>query len=122
MTTSAAATWNILCDQGKTLERSFRYGTRCSDGTFVPFDNTGWSARMTWRKTYTSGADLEVDSAGGEIVLGGANGEISFTIPASVMEDLLGKYVYDLELFQGSPEVVVSPVRGQVTVRQEVTT
>lgn len=117
-----AATWNIVCDQGKTLSRTIRYGTKDPAGTFTPFDNTGYGARMMWRKSFGSAVALSISSAGGEISLGGANGEISFTIDAADMEALIGNYVYDLELFIGTPEVVIAPVRGTVRVRPEVTT
>jgi hypothetical protein len=119
---TAAATWNIVCDQGKTLTRTIRYGAM-SGNTFVPFDNTSWSARMQIRHTYSSeSAVVSISSSTGGISLGGTNGNIIFTVNADVMEDLSGKYVYDLELFQGSnPEIVKCPVRGEINVRPEVT-
>lgn len=78
---------------------------------------------MQIRHTYSSeDALVDISSTNGDIVLSGATGEITFTISAEVMEILSGKYVYDLELFQGSnPEVVKCPVRGEINVRPEVT-
>ena len=120
--TAAAATWEIICDQGKTLTRMFRYGTKCS-GVVTPFDNTGWSARMQIRKDFSATAVVSISSVGGEIVLGGSNGEVTFTVDAETMEDLIGKYVFDIELFRmvGPVEEVVCPARGTIQVRPEVT-
>jgi hypothetical protein len=119
---TAAATWNIICDQGKTLIRTIKYGSVVNN-TFTPFDNTSWNARMQLRSTYSSDdAIVSLTSSGGDIVLGGNTGEITFTISSTVMANIVGKYVYDLELYQGSnPEVVRSPVRGEILVRPEVT-
>jgi hypothetical protein len=119
---SAAATWNIVCDQGKTLIRTITYGSLVNN-TFTEFDNSGWKARMQIRATYSSdNAVISLTSDDGEIVLGGNTGEITFTVSSTDMEDLVGKYVYDLELYQGSsPEIVRCPVRGEINVRPEVT-
>jgi hypothetical protein len=119
---TAAATWNIVCDQGKTFIRTIQYGSIVSN-TFVPFDNTSWDARMQLRTTYTS-EDVVVDlsSTAGDIFLSGETGEVTITISSDIMANLLGKYVYDLELYQGSnPEIVRSPVRGEIIVRPETT-
>ena len=76
--TAAAANWVFTCDQGKTLTKRLRFGSR-TGGVFVPFDNTGYEARMMWKKTYTSStAAVDVSTTTGEIVLGGVNGEIEF--------------------------------------------
>lgn len=123
MSGAAAANWDIVCDQGKTWIRSIRYGSLV-DEVFTPFNNTGWSARMQLRKNYNSDeASLSISTATGEMTLGGADGIISFNVPANTMRSLQGKYVFDLELFQvsGGVEIVRSPVRGEVLVRAEVT-
>jgi len=123
MSSSAAANWHILADQGKTLARTFRYGTRQS-GVFVPFDNTGWSARMMVRKSwYTTPVVSLTSGLNGGIVLGGANGEVSFTVSAAVTAGLVGEFLTDLELWQvqSGVEVVVAPFRGKITFRPEVT-
>lgn len=121
--TAAAATWNILADQGKTLERTATYGSRVG-GVFTPFDLTGWSARAKWRKTYTSTAVVSLTSGlGGGITLGGVTGVITFTLTAAQTASLVGQYVWDIEIFQGvAPnEVVRAPARGVTTFRPEVT-
>ena len=119
---SAAATWNIVCDQGKTLIRTIRYGSTVNN-TFVPFDNTSWNARMQIRSTYSSEeAIVTITNSNGGITLGGNTGYITINVASSVMENLVGSYVYDIELYQGSnPEIVRCPVRGEINVRPEVT-
>jgi len=120
---SIAGTYNIVCDQGKTFTRTLTYGVRVS-GVFTPFDNTGMSARMQVRRTYqTQTPALDLSTAGGEISLGGANGQITVTVDAVTMEDLVGEYVYDLELVDtaAAPDIVYGVVRGSFRARPEVT-
>lgn len=118
MSYRAAATWNALADQGKTWSRTLIYKTGG-----VPFDNTGWGARMMVRRTFDSTPVISLDNdLNGGITLGGANGEIVFFVSATTMQDLAGKYVFDLELFDPSnTEVVYGVVRGTLEVRREVT-
>jgi hypothetical protein len=123
MSTNAAATWQIVCDQGKTLTRVIRYGQRIS-GVFVPFDNSAYEARMMWKRNFDSVSPVvDISSVAGDIVLGGPTGEITFTVSAATMATLNGKYVFDLELYDdsGPTEIVIAPVRGTATVRPEVT-
>lgn len=116
---SPAGTYNIVADQGKTLVRRLRYGTK-QGGVFTPLDNSGFSARMQVRKTIPSATVvLNLTTATGEIVLGGADGAIEVTVSAAVMEGLQGTYRYDLELVDGS--IVYGVVRGDLKVRPEVT-
>ncbi len=114
----AAATWHLIVDQGKTLSRSLTYKVGGS-----PFDNTGWGARMMVRRNYDSTPVVSLSSApNGGITLGGADGKITFFVSAVTMEDLAGKYVFDLELFDpGNSAVVYGVARGTVDVRREVT-
>lgn len=119
---TAASTWNIVCDQGKTFIRTFTYGAY-EGNTFVPFDNTDWNARMHIRTTFSSEEIVvNLTNQNGGITLAGEVGDVTITIEAGVMENLLGKYVYDLELYQqGASEIVRSPIRGEIQVRPEVT-
>lgn len=118
MSYKPAATWRALADQGKTWSKTLVYKIGG-----VPFDNTAWSARMMVRRNYDSTAVISLTSApGGGITLGGVNGEIVFFVGADDMEDLAGKYVFDLELFDPSNvEIVYGVVRGTLEVRREVT-
>jgi hypothetical protein len=116
--TVPAATWNIVTDQGKTWARSciYRLGG-------VPFDNTLWEARLQVKRSFTSSAVIDLDSALGDFTLGGVTGSIAWTVSAVTMEDLSGKYVWDLELYDpGDADAVYGVARGTMTVRPEVTT
>ena len=116
MSYKPAATYRALADQGKTWSKTLIYKI---GGT--PFDNTGWGARMMVRRNYDSTPVISLTQASG-ITLGGVNGEIVFFVSAVVMEDLIGKYVYDLELFdQSNVDIVYGILRGTLTVRREVT-
>lgn len=120
---SPAGTYNIVCDQGKTLTRRLRYGTKQA-GVFTPLDNSGFEARMQVRKTIPSATVvLSLSTATGEITLGGADGAIEVEVSALVMEDLSGTYRYDLELvdISGADDIVYGVVRGDFKVRPEVT-
>lgn len=116
--TKPAATWRILVDQGKTFDRTILYKVGG-----VPFDNTGFEARMQVRRNYNSIVPaLSLSSVGGEIVLGGANGQIGWVVSAVDMEDLNGDYVYDLELYDPTDvDIVIGVVRGTLVSRTEVT-
>lgn len=73
------------------------------------------------RRNYDSTPVVSLTHTSG-ITLGGSNGEITFFVSAVTMEDLTGKYVFDLELFdQANPAIVYGVVRGTVDVRREVT-
>jgi hypothetical protein len=115
-----AGRYDIIADQGSTLNRALVY----LDSADVPVDLTGYDAALQVRENYGSTAlVLSVSTAGTApgIVLGGTAGTIDVSVSASVMADVpAGVYVYDLEL-DGGDDGVVKPVRGQFEVRPEVT-
>jgi hypothetical protein len=113
-----AATWRALADQGKTWSKVLVYKV-----AGVPFDNTGYEARMMVRRNYDSTPVLSLTSSpNAGISLGGADGQIVFFVSAVQMEDLLGKYVFDLELYDPlNPAIVFGIVRGTLEVRRQVT-
>ena len=116
MTYKAAATWRALADQGKTWSKTLIYKIGG-----LPFNNTGWGARMMVRRNYDSTPVISLTHTSG-ITLGGSNGEITFFVGADDMEDLAGNYVFDLELYdQANPDIVYGVVRGTLEVRREVT-
>lgn len=116
--TKPAATWRILVDQGKTFQRTIIYKVGG-----VPFDNSSFEARMQVRRNYNSNVPvLSLSSTTGSIILGGANGQIGWAVSAIDMEDLVGEYVYDLELYDPLDlDVVIGVVRGTLVSRAEVT-
>lgn len=118
MPSKAMATWQILCDQGKTFTRSITYKVNG-----VPFDNTGLQARMQARRNYSSALpSLDLNSQVGTMTLGGVTGTISWDVSAVIMEALSGDYVYDVELYDPNDEdIVYGVVRGTLCVRSEAT-
>ena len=115
-----AGRYDIVADQGSTLQRAFKY----LDPDGVPFDVSGYTAAMEVRETYHSGTTLVSVSSEGSapgITLGSTDGLITVVVSAAVMADIpAGVFVYDLELVDGVG-VVSKPVRGQFEVRPEVT-
>lgn len=118
MSYKAAATWHLVVDQGKTWSRTITY---INGG--APFDNTSYAARMMVRRNYDSTPVISLTSApNGGITLGGVDGKITFFVSAVTMEDLAGKYVFDLELYDPNNAAIVYGIaRGTVDVRREVT-
>lgn len=112
-----AARYDIMCDQGSTLERTFIF----RDSAQNPIDNTGWAARMQVRPAFKSDlVYLDLSSQDGDMILGGVNGEVLFTADAGTMQNIkAGNHVYDLELI--TPTSVFKLIRGNFRVRPEVT-
>ena len=82
---------------------------------------TGYSAKMQIKDTDYSTQLDEYSSVGGELVLGGALGTITFNVPAATTAAYdPGTYRYDLETT--SPAGVVRKIlKGMFVVAQEVT-
>lgn len=112
-----AGVYNIFCEQGATLERTFTIQN--PDGTV--YDLTGFNARMHIRKDVDSATTYaELTQANGRIELVPLFGEIRINLPASVTAGLNKDGVYDLEIFN-SDGVVHRVVKGQFRVDKEVT-
>jgi len=87
----------------------------------TPVNLTGYTARLQVRSsTDAATTALELTTANGGIVLGGAAGTIALAVSATATAALSpGYYVYDLELVNGA--TVTRLVEGRVTVSAEVT-
>lgn len=111
-----AGKYNINADQGSTF--SFQF-TMKTNGT--AWNLTGYTARMQVRTDASSTTVLiSATTTNGYIVLGGAAGTVTVTIPATVMETVAaGKNVYDIELVNGT--TVYRVLEGKFNVKQEVT-
>jgi len=72
-----------------------------------PIDNTGYDARMQFRKTYKSTTTvMSFTTGGGQITLGGADGKVHVKGIAAVTELITDRYgVYDLEMIAPSGDV-----------------
>lgn len=113
-----AGIYNIVADQGATLSRVVTW----RDSAKRPNNITGYTARMQVRSTVESATVvLELTTENGRIILGGATGQVTLSVPATTMAAITAdKYVYDIELV--SPAGVVSRLmQGNFAVRGEVT-
>ena len=87
----------------------------------TPVNLTGYTARLQVRTSVDAATTaLELTTANGGIVLGGAAGTVALAVTAAATATLSpGYYVYDLELVNGA--TVTRLVEGRVTVSAEVT-
>jgi hypothetical protein len=113
----SAGLYRIWCEQGATFTLPLVW--KQADGT--PVDLTGYSAQMDVRTSKTAEtAVVELTTINGRITLGGATGEITLMIPATITATLdPAAYVYDLELIQGV--TVYRILEGTFVVDGEVT-
>jgi len=109
-------TYDIVCPQGVTFDRTFTY---TNGGTAVNL--TGYTAALQVRAGADAGTALISLSTGGSgIVLGGTAGTIQVAITAAVTGAVdAGSYAYDLELYQGA--TVTRLLQGAFTVTGGVT-
>jgi hypothetical protein len=121
----SAAVKMIVIEQKATFPLQLRLFTDAAKAQ--PRDLTGYSAKMTIKKSFSEEvAVLEASSTGVSpmIAMGGAEGTITVTMPATTTKDLpemkLG--VYDVILVSGgSPAVVERLLQGMVTITPGVT-
>jgi hypothetical protein len=113
-----AATYNIICDQGATLDRSLTL--KDSAGSLANL--TGFSAKMQVRTTASSsGVALELSTVNSRVILGGALGTVRLKVDAATTAALTaGDYVYDLEITAPNGDVT-RLVEGKFKVKPEVT-
>lgn len=113
-----AATYNIICEQGATLDRTLTL----KDSTGSLANLTGFTAKMQVRTAAAvSGVALELSSDNNRIVLGGALGTVKLKVSAAVTAALTpNDYVYDLELTAPNGDVT-RLVEGKFKVKAEVT-
>ena len=113
----AAKTYNISAEQGATFERSILYTDAAGD----PIDLTGFTAAMQVRdKAEASVFVLELTTGNTMIALGGAAGTIVLAVDAADMINVpAGRYVYDLELYDGANTKRL--IEGSFNVKAEVT-
>ena len=113
-----AEEYDFNIDQGATFQKLIVW--KDPDGNAI--DLTDYTARMQIRKTVNSNEVLvEATTENGYITLGGADGTINISIPASVTENFtFRRGVYDLEL-ESSGGIVTRLLQGCVFVSREVT-
>ena len=113
-----AGKYNIVCDQGSTFIREFTV----RDSAGLPYNLTGYSARMQVRKDVDSTTVLlEATVANGRITMAPNEGVITVTFAPSVTATLTRSGVYDLEVFTTGNGDVQKVVRGEFRLEKEVT-
>lgn len=118
MSCAISGIYNITCDQGATFKRTITWTNQAR----VPYNLTGYTARMQVRSTIDSSTViLELTTANSRISLGGTAGTVNLLVSATTTAALTpGLYVYDLELVSGGGEVT-RLIEGNFNVRAEVT-
>lgn len=108
---------DFVCDQGATFIASMTYLS--TDGT--PVDLTGYTARMSIRKTVEDAEEIfQASTTNGHITLGGVAGTVNINIAANHTSEFpAGDWLYDLELVTGA--TVIRLVQGCFIVDPEIT-
>ena len=124
-----AGNYNITCQQGSTFTRTLEIEqpdlvTDPTGNTFVPFDLSGYTARMQVRRTIdSSNFVLELTTSNGGLTINPVSGDVNkLTIfaPANVTASVSTSGVYDIELI--SAENTVSRIlQGIFNLSPEVT-
>jgi hypothetical protein len=98
----AAGTYDVYMEQGSTLKIQFVYGTSTLPtpvSVQTPYDLSGCSAKAQFREKYGMPVLLELSSATGDIVLGGALGTITIEATAAQTDQVtIKRGKWDLEL------------------------
>lgn len=123
-----AGSHNFVCEQGATFKRTIEVERPDLEAdptgeTFVPYDLTGFIARMQVRRTIDSSnflLSLTTENGALEINPGEAVNVIEINVSASVTASLSTSGLYDLEIQNGSGEVS-RVLQGNFTVIPEVT-
>ena len=112
--------------QGDSWVASFKLATRVpnrTSGGFIstPINLTGATARLMARTSVSAGTtavSATIDNS--QISINAAEGTISLDVPPSVTDDLLGSYVWDLEVTYSNDQVQ-TVAEGTLVVTQGVT-
>ena len=123
-----AGIYNITVEQGSTFVRllSIEQPDIANDPTgetFIPFDLSGYTARMQIRRTIESDTamiSLTTENGGIDVIPETAVNEIKLLITAANTATLATSGVYDLEIIDNLGNVS-KVVRGDMTLIPEVT-
>lgn len=86
----------------------------------TPADITGYTPSAQIRRSVAD-ADPDVDAQITAAVADAVNGQISLSISHTQTASMCGKYVWDLQLTHTSDGIILTILRGNVIVTQEVT-
>lgn len=113
-----AGIYNITCEQGSTLTRTFRV----QNPNASVYDLTGYQARMQIRRDVDSTTVLftATSSPAAGIIISNTFGEISLTMTATQTAAIQRSGYYDLEIYNAAG-VVYKVVKGKFNLSKEVT-
>jgi len=124
-----AGNYNMTCQQGSTFRRSIEIEqpdleADPTGNTFIPFDLSGYSARMQVRRTIDSANFLlELSTQNGALTInpsGTAPNQIYIDVSASVTASVNTSGVYDIEI--ANPDGTITRVlQGVFNLSPEVT-
>jgi hypothetical protein len=106
---------NITTYQGKTISFVYTYGGSS------PIDVTGYTAALYVKRSYSdSSLYTSFTTANSRVSVGGANGQITFSMTAADSAALTAPFVgvYQIELTSGS--TVTLGMQGKFVVKPEV--
>jgi len=117
--------YNITCEQGATFIRliEIEYPDPSDPTTYLPFDLTGYSARMQVRRTVDSSTpmvSLNSSSGGIQMQYGGVENAMRIFMSDEQTSTITSDGVYDLEI-ESSGGVVSRVLRGTFLLSPEVT-
>lgn len=123
-----AGSHNFVCEQGATFKRTIEIEepdlvADPTGETFVPYDLTGFTARMQVRRTIDSSnflLSLTTENGTLEINPSGSINVIAINVSASVTASLSTSGIYDIEI-QNEQGEVSRVLQGNFTVIPEVT-
>lgn len=102
---------NLVIDQGSPFVST----VSVEDGSGLPYPLSGFTARGTIKRTYTSGTSYPIQC----VISRPSEGEIDITVTSTVTSQLkAGRYVYDIVIDNGSE--ITRVVEGQVEVTPRV--
>ena len=116
-----AGQYNFTINQGSNFALTFVV----KDSGGVPYDLTGYSARMMVRRDYDKPAVLTANSTVGNVAITPLEGKVSISFPPSMTSPIrfAGESldcVYDVEIYT-SDSNVTRVLEGTVTISREVT-
>ena len=119
-----AGIYNIVCEQGTTFTRviTLEYPDAEDPAVFLPWNFTGYTARMQIRRTIDSSAIMiELTTENGGIAFTSpSSGELTVSMTAVQTAALTSSGVYDLEIINGAG-LVSRLIQGNFTLNLEVT-
>lgn len=108
--------YNMTLKQGSTFQKVITW--KNADGTVINL--TGYTARMQLKRKHQDvDPEFTLTTENSRITIDGTAGKVTLNIAAGDTALLTGKYVYDLELVNGS--YVDRILQGEITLDREVT-